>query len=211
VLAALTTARGKNGTASTGAHPQPEAMNLRPPTVVRLERTLAHWSSTSTIRDLLRIQWGQPVNGMGDTGTGQTGQTDGTGGYATVPVPPVRSTIGEHCGFPRASRSGGLGCGKLMSAHRSPAHRRPHGGKPQYGGYSARSVPGEPSRSGQVRARAARYVHTMWTVLWTTSVVTDQALATRLGEGSASVTDTDLTDVWARSLEGLAELHVQPS
>jgi chromosomal replication initiator protein len=51
----------------------------------------------------------------------------------------------------------------------------------------------------------------MWTVLWTTSVVTDQALATRRGEGSASVTDTDLTDVWARSLEGLAELHVQPS
>jgi chromosomal replication initiator protein len=51
----------------------------------------------------------------------------------------------------------------------------------------------------------------MWTVLWTTSVVTDQALATRRGEGSASVADTDLTDVWARSLEGLAELHVQPS
>ena len=25
------------------------------------------------------------------------------------------------------------------------------------------------------------------------------------------MTDTDLTDVWARSLEGLAELHVQPS
>jgi chromosomal replication initiator protein len=51
----------------------------------------------------------------------------------------------------------------------------------------------------------------MWTVLWTTSVVADQALARQRGEGSASVTDTDLTDVWARSLEGLAELHVQPS
>jgi len=25
------------------------------------------------------------------------------------------------------------------------------------------------------------------------------------------VTDTDLADVWARSLDGLAELHVQPS
>jgi hypothetical protein len=76
LLAALTTAGGKNSTASTGTHPQPEAMNLRPPTVVRLERTLAHWSSTSTIRDLLRIQRGQPVNGMGDTGTGQTGHHD---------------------------------------------------------------------------------------------------------------------------------------
>jgi chromosomal replication initiator protein len=30
-------------------------------------------------------------------------------------------------------------------------------------------------------------------------------------EGSASVTDTDLTDVWARSLDGLAELNVQAS
>src|SRR5690349_22874465 len=70
---------------------------------------------------------------------------------------------------------------------------------------------GEPSRPGQARARVARYVHIMWTVLWTTSVVTDQALVTRRGEGSASVTDTDLTDVWARSLDGLAELHVQPS
>jgi hypothetical protein len=81
LLAALTTARGKDSTASPGTHPQPEAMNLRPPTVVRLERTLAHWSSTSAIRDLLRIQWGQPVNGKGDTGTGQTGHRDcGTGG-----------------------------------------------------------------------------------------------------------------------------------
>jgi len=118
----------------------------------------------------------------------------------------------EHCGFPRASRSGGLGCGKLTSAHWSPAHRRPHGWQNRSTAATAHAAfLGEPSRPGQARVRAARYVHTMWTVLWTTSVVTDQALATRRGEGSASVTDTDLTDVWARSLEGLAELHVQPS
>src|SRR6516165_6703281 len=43
--AALATASGEDGPASPGAHPQPEAMDLRPPTVVRLERTLAHWSS----------------------------------------------------------------------------------------------------------------------------------------------------------------------
>jgi hypothetical protein len=44
-LAALTTARRDDGPASTGTHAQPETVNLRPPTVVRLERTLAHWSS----------------------------------------------------------------------------------------------------------------------------------------------------------------------
>jgi len=71
--AALSTAGGKDSTPAPGPHPQPEAVDLGPPAVVRLERTLAHWSSTSAIRDLLEIQRGQPVNGMGDTGTGQTG------------------------------------------------------------------------------------------------------------------------------------------
>jgi chromosomal replication initiator protein len=50
----------------------------------------------------------------------------------------------------------------------------------------------------------------MWTTLWTTGMVTDQALQDSAARG-ASVADTDLADVWARSLDGLAELHVQPS
>jgi hypothetical protein len=51
-LAALATTRRDDRPASPGAHAQPEAMNLRPPTVVRLERTLAHWSSRVTVRVL---------------------------------------------------------------------------------------------------------------------------------------------------------------
>src|SRR5580692_8286701 len=35
--------------------------------------------------------------------------------------------------------------------------------------------------------------------------------ALRQGEGSASVGDLDLAQVWARSLKGLAEMHVGPS
>ena len=43
--APLAAARGENRPAGAGTHPEPEAMGLRPPAVVRLERTLAHWSS----------------------------------------------------------------------------------------------------------------------------------------------------------------------
>jgi hypothetical protein len=45
LVAALATARGKDGTAGPGTHPLTEAVDLRPPTVVRLERALAHWNS----------------------------------------------------------------------------------------------------------------------------------------------------------------------
>ena len=55
LLAALATARGQHGAAGPGTHPQAEAVDLRPPTVVRLERALAHWSS-STVRRLLRVR-----------------------------------------------------------------------------------------------------------------------------------------------------------
>ncbi len=44
-LASLTATCGKNGPARAGAHTQPEAVRLRAPTVVRLERTLTHWDS----------------------------------------------------------------------------------------------------------------------------------------------------------------------
>jgi hypothetical protein len=44
-LAALAATGGQHGAAGAGPHAQAEAVDLRPPTVVRLERTLAHWNS----------------------------------------------------------------------------------------------------------------------------------------------------------------------
>jgi hypothetical protein len=41
-LTALPTTRRKDGAAGASAHPQPESMGLCAPTIVRLERTLAH-------------------------------------------------------------------------------------------------------------------------------------------------------------------------
>src|SRR5260370_11522036 len=46
----------------------------------------------------------------------------------------------------------------------------------------------------------------MWIVLWIVSAW----LAARGCEGSAQVANSDLADVWARSLEGLADLQIQP-
>jgi len=46
----------------------------------------------------------------------------------------------------------------------------------------------------------------MWIVLW---IVSSGLAATRC-EGSAQVADSDLADVWARSLDGLADLQIQP-
>jgi len=45
LLAALATTGGQHGAAGAGAHALTEAVDLGPPTVVRLERTLAHWNS----------------------------------------------------------------------------------------------------------------------------------------------------------------------
>ena len=66
LLAALAAARGKNGAAGPGAHPLAEAVDLGPPTVVRLERTLAHWNSRSfgrmpSIKSGHVIGCGQPL------------------------------------------------------------------------------------------------------------------------------------------------------
>lgn len=51
--AALAAAGRDDRPASAGTHAQPEAMNLRAPTVVRLKRTLAHWSSRVNCRKWL--------------------------------------------------------------------------------------------------------------------------------------------------------------
>jgi chromosomal replication initiator protein len=49
-------------------------------------------------------------------------------------------------------------------------------------------------------------VHNMWIALW---IVSPRLAAPRC-EGSAQVTNSDLADVWARSLDGLADLQIQP-
>ena len=58
LLAALAAAGGKDGAAGAGAHPLTEAVHLRPPTVVRLERTLAHWNSRSLGKTVLKTRAG---------------------------------------------------------------------------------------------------------------------------------------------------------
>jgi len=45
LVAALATTGGQHGAAGAGAHALAEAVDLGPPTVIRLERTLAHWNS----------------------------------------------------------------------------------------------------------------------------------------------------------------------
>jgi chromosomal replication initiator protein len=50
------------------------------------------------------------------------------------------------------------------------------------------------------------HVHNMWIVLWIVSA----RLAAWGCEGSAQVANSDLAEVWARSLDGLADLQIQP-
>jgi hypothetical protein len=47
LVAALAAAGGQDCAAGPAAHPLAEAVDLVPPTVVRLERALAHWSSST--------------------------------------------------------------------------------------------------------------------------------------------------------------------
>jgi hypothetical protein len=58
LLAALAATRGKDSAASTGTHPLAETVDLGPPTVVRLERTLAHWNSRSLGTTVLKSRAG---------------------------------------------------------------------------------------------------------------------------------------------------------
>ena len=50
------------------------------------------------------------------------------------------------------------------------------------------------------------HVHNMWIVLWIVSAW----LAAWGCEGSSQVANSDLAEVWARSLDGLADLQIQP-
>src|ERR1700728_3821515 len=92
LLAALAATGGQHSAAGAGAHALAEAVDLRPPTVVRLERTLAHWNSRDSLRSKgqtcgtsrgqilarpppgspYRRDKGQPVNGKGEPCAGQT-------------------------------------------------------------------------------------------------------------------------------------------
>jgi chromosomal replication initiator protein len=62
-----------------------------------------------------------------------------------------------------------------------------------------------PGRRGH-RAQSGSHVHNMWIVLWIVSAW----LAAWGCEGSAQVANSDLAEVWARSLDGLADLQIQP-
>jgi hypothetical protein len=150
--AAFAASGGEDRPACPGAHPQPEAMDLRPPTVVRLERTLAHWGSRCT-SGLLRI--GQNATSIlhmpGDalskalshdrcgrrvsllTVRGITAQVKPSGQRRAFPgcrgrlglyLPVARATIVEHCDFPNASPPGDLGCGKSESGSRFTLSQR---------------------------------------------------------------------------------------
>jgi hypothetical protein len=161
LLAALAAACRKHRPARAGTHPLAEAVDLRPPAVVRLERALAHWSSRY-VRKLLRKmaghQMAQPVNGRGDPGAGQTRRP-----ASALDLPAGGSTIVEHRDFHNASAVGDLGCGKSTSAGR-PAGQAAVTGWGNHG---------------------PAYVHTLWTDLWTTSC--GLLFAARAGrrEGSA--------------------------
>jgi hypothetical protein len=113
LLAALAAARGKHGAAGPGAHPLAEAMDLRPPTVVRLERTLAHWNSRDSMRckgrtchtsrgqilarprpgSPYRRDKGQPVNGKGDRCAGQTEPSRTTSACSLAGLPSWNTAI----------------------------------------------------------------------------------------------------------------------
>ena len=56
------------------------------------------------------------------------------------------------------------------------------------------------------RVQPGSHVHNMWIVLWIVSA----RLAAWGCEGSAQVANSDLAEVWARSLDGLADLQIQP-
>jgi hypothetical protein len=162
LVAALATAGGQHGATGAGAHAQAEAVDLRPPTVVRLERTLAHWNSRDSMRckgrtyrasrgqiltrprpgSPYRRDKGQPVNGKGDRCAGQTKP----GG-----APRAARSPGYHQGtprFPQRIRRRRLRLWKINV-------RRP--------------TRWELATARDRGNRGTAHVHTLWTDLWTTS------------------------------------------
>jgi hypothetical protein len=166
-LAALTAARGQDGTASPGAHPLAEAMDLRPPTVIRLERALAHWSSRCgsklvQIREehagrraarpgrihpqaaAAAVTWLSllTVRAIGSQ-VKPDGERRAPPAAKNRPRPAYsrlhrRSAIVEHDDFHNVPVPGDLGCGKIKSAGRTAELAgTTDAGKPRYSAYTA--------------------------------------------------------------------------
>src|SRR3954447_22133614 len=94
LLATLAPTAGDDRPARAGAHPQPEAVGLRPPAVVRLERALAH-------EVLLRhdIGGGTPAGGRAHTGCRRNGAIHrrGPGSWSPADQPPRPSRTPVAC------------------------------------------------------------------------------------------------------------------
>jgi hypothetical protein len=119
--AALATAGGQDGTAGPGPHPLAEAVDLGPPAVVRLERALAHWSS-STSRETDKDQGRHVVRcAPRIRGRYRTWLSLFTVRAILPQVKPSRpgpSPDLEHRDFHNGPAVGDLGCGKSASAGR---------------------------------------------------------------------------------------------
>jgi hypothetical protein len=156
-------------------------MNLRAPTVVRLKRTLAHWSSRVTVR----VAYTEVAEGIAMPSrlslltvraiptevkpkrralSSVAGLSPGYPPSRTGAAPLARgTTIVEHSRFPNETRLGDLGCGKLSFTE--PPPRRAEADSPASG---KAAVAGETAHG-----RHGRYVHIVWTILWTTTGVVE--------------------------------------
>jgi hypothetical protein len=123
LLAALAAARGQDGAAGPGTHPLTETVDLRPPTVIRLERTLAHWDSWSTsmkgghvMRRAARLRPGIGTATIANA----TWVSLLTVRVIDAQVKPGRFRMVKHHDFHNVPTADDLGCGKSMFAGRLP-------------------------------------------------------------------------------------------
>ena len=128
-------------------------------------------------RDLLEIQRGQPVNGKGDTGTGQTDHQDlQDWRLGHCPATPCQVYHRGTLRFPPRIPLRRLRLWKINVRTPVPAHRRPHGWQNRGTASTAHAAfQGEPSRPG----KAWNAWHGTCTLCGLscgqTSVITDQA------------------------------------
>src|SRR5689334_15550176 len=99
LLATLAPTAGDDRPARAGAHPQPEAVGLRPPAVVRLERALAHEVLPLTTTTTVRPRWwasARTEHAAHPRRRGQTGRRRRR--------PQTRPSIAEETAAPAAGR-----------------------------------------------------------------------------------------------------------
>lgn len=166
-------------------------MNLRAPTVVRLKRTLAHWSSRVTVRvAYTEVADGTRVPSRLSLLTVRAMPTEVKPerpalssaaallphylAFRTSAAPLARgTTIVEHARFPTETRADDLGCGKLSFTESPP--RLTEAGSP---------ADGEAAVAGEtVHGRNGAPVRTMRTSLWTTTAIFE--LSTSYGQAAA--------------------------